>query len=150
MRVLLIALVLTLAACNRTPPAAQAESEATKPEPAKAVGVISLDAEGQRMAGIAVEPVTSKSIALAISAPGQLVFDEDRSWSTGSVADGRVAGVNAKLGDEVKAGQILATIHSHEVHDSRAELASAEQEVERAQSAEALARAPARSRRTIV
>ena len=39
----------------------------------------------------------------------------------------------------MKAGQILATIHSHEVHDSRAELASAEQEVQRAQSAEALA-----------
>ena len=38
--------------------------------------MISLDAEGQRVAGIAVEPVTSKSIALAISAPGQLVFDE--------------------------------------------------------------------------
>jgi membrane fusion protein, heavy metal efflux system len=138
-RVLLIALVLTLTACHRTPPETQAESEPTKAEPAKAVGVISLDAEGQRAAGIAVEPVTSKSIALAISAPGQLMFDEDRSWSTGSVADGRVADINAKLGDEVKAGQVLATIHSHEVHDSRAELASAEQEVERAQSAEALA-----------
>jgi RND family efflux transporter MFP subunit len=39
----------------------------------------------------------------------------------------------------VKAGQVLATLHSHEVHDSRAELASAEREVQRAQSAEALA-----------
>jgi membrane fusion protein, heavy metal efflux system len=139
MRILGIVLLCCVAGCNRTPPAAQAVSEEAKPEAAKAVGVIALDADAQKAANIVVETVEPKSIALGISAPGQLMFDEEKSWSTGAVADGRVARVNVKLGDEVKTGQILASVHSHEVHDSRAELASAEQEVQRAQAAETLA-----------
>ena len=140
MRALMVLAALVCAACNRTPPpAAQPERGAPNAESAKAVGVITLDADAQKAANIVVETVESKSVAMAITAPGQLVFDEERTWTTGAVAGGRVAAVRVKLGDEVRTGQVLATVHSHEVHDSRAELASAEREVQRAVSAEGLA-----------
>ncbi|HYP08735.1 MAG TPA: efflux RND transporter periplasmic adaptor subunit [Bryobacteraceae bacterium] len=135
---MLALLALAIAGCSRTstpPPAA----ETAKSETAKPADVITLDAAAQKAAGVVVEAAETKPVELAISAPGQLVFNEERTWSTGALTDGRIASVRIKLGDSVKEGQILATVHSHEVHDSRADLQSAEQEVQRAESAEALA-----------
>jgi membrane fusion protein, heavy metal efflux system len=100
--------------------------------------MVELDNAAQRSAGIETYTVQAMSVAEHISAPGQFVVDEDRTWSVGALTEGRVTEVNAKLGDAVRAGQVLATVHSHDVHDSRAEYRKAEEEVKRAQSAEAL------------
>lgn len=141
MRRMMVILVFAAAACNRTPPPQPAgeAAESTNSEPAKPAGVLTLDAPAQKAAGLLIEGVEARSVEFGISAPGQLVFDEERTWTTGAITDGRVVSVRVKLGDSVKAGQVLASVHSHEVHDSRADMQSAEQEVKRAESAEALA-----------
>lgn len=68
-----------------------------------------------------------------IEAPGQLAWNEDRTWSIGCVATGKVIHVYSKVGDFVKAGQVLARAHTHDVHDTQANLRSAYAERRRAE-----------------
>src|SRR5207237_7315066 len=73
------------------------------------------------------------------SATGQFTVDEDQTWIVGALLDGRVVSVSARVGDRVRAGQVLARIHSHEVHDARASYKSADLELARARMAESYA-----------
>jgi cobalt-zinc-cadmium efflux system membrane fusion protein len=57
----------------------------------------------------------------------------------GVLAEGRVEEVYFNLGDSVKKGQVLARIHSHDVHDIRAAYSNAVAERGRLKAAEALA-----------
>lgn len=90
--------------------------------------------------GIMAEPVQVRTASAAITAPGQLVINEDRSWHVGSIAEGKVDEILANVGDTVKQGQVLARMHSHDVHDVRAAHREAEAEVNRALNAEAYAK----------
>jgi len=51
-----------------------------------------------------------------------LTSKRDRNLRVGAIADGKIDDIPAKVGDSVKAGQILARIHSHDVHEARAGL----------------------------
>jgi cobalt-zinc-cadmium efflux system membrane fusion protein len=135
-----VAMAILTVACNQsTRPAAEAVEP--KPEAARhdSADTVTLDAAGQKAGGIVVELVQARSVASQITAPGQLTFNEDRTWSAGALTDGRLADLRVKLGDPVRKGQSIADLHSHDVHDSRATYRSAQQEVARARSAEALA-----------
>jgi len=57
----------------------------------------------------------------------------------GVVSAGRVEQVYVKAGAAVRKGQVLARMHSHDVHDMRAAYLSAQSELSRAQAASALA-----------
>src|SRR6267154_5588747 len=57
----------------------------------------------------------------------------------GVLAEGRVEKVYFNLGDSVMKGQVLARMHSHDVHEARAAYANAVAERSRLQAAEALA-----------
>ena len=135
-----VAILVLTVACNRTATPA-AEAVEPKPEAARhtSADTVTLDPAGQQAGGILVEPAEARRVASSITAPGQLTFDEDRTWSAGALTDGRVADLRVKLGDPVRQGQSVAGLHSHDVHDSRATYRSAQQEVARAKSAEALA-----------
>jgi RND family efflux transporter MFP subunit len=102
-------------------------------------GIVDLDPSEQKAAGIETQAVKAISIAVTLSAPGRLVVDEDRTWTVGALTKGRVVDINAKLGDRVREGQVLGRVHSHDVHDTRAEYRKAEEEVQRAEAAEAVA-----------
>ena len=135
----LCVLAILLCACNRTTPETGAEAEERPAAGAAKPGAVELDAAAQKSAGIEIHTMQATSVAEQITAPGQFVVDEDRTWSVGALTEGRVAEVNVKLGEPAREGQVLATIHSHDVHDSRAQYRNAEEEVKRAQSAEDLA-----------
>jgi multidrug efflux pump subunit AcrA (membrane-fusion protein) len=55
-----------------------------------------------------------------VSATGQLQVNEDATWHVGTVTDGKIIATHVRVGDQVQKGQILAMVHSHEVHDARA------------------------------
>lgn len=74
-----------------------------------------------------------------ITLPGKIVLADDRSWHAGVVSAGRVEQVYVKAGDAVRKGQVLARMHSHDVHDTRAAYLSAQAELSKAQAAAALA-----------
>lgn len=138
--ILLIPSLLALAACGSgpapaPPAAAQAES---KPEPASEPGVVTLDEKMNGREWIIVEQVKQGAAVESIQATGRLTTHEDSTWKVGSITDGRIIRVLAKLGDHVTAGQVLARLHSHDVHEARAEYARANGELTRSKSALAL------------
>jgi cobalt-zinc-cadmium efflux system membrane fusion protein len=101
---------------------------------------VTLDVATQQRAGLVVEEVSRQGIRETISATGKLVRNEDQTWHVGAIADGRIMAVYANVGDAVQLGQVLARMHSHDVHDSRAAYQKAVAEVARLESIEAQAR----------
>ena len=57
--------------------------------------------------------------------PARLILDPTTTQSLGSIVEGRVTQVFVQPGDVVRAGQVLVTIHSHELTDARNTLAQA-------------------------
>ena len=83
-------------------------------------GLITIGKTEQAAAHIVLGTVQEKQVAQTITAPGKLVANEDRTWRVGAIAPGKIDEVSVKVGDFVHAGQILAKIHSHDVHEARA------------------------------
>jgi membrane fusion protein, heavy metal efflux system len=57
--------------------------------------------------------------------PARLVLDPTNTQALGSIVEGRVTQVLVQAGDRVARGQVLVTIHSHELTAARNELAQA-------------------------
>lgn len=130
-----------IAGCSSKAPetAAKAESEPAAEVKAQAAGLV-LTPDAQRKTGIAVESVQLELVNEALSATGELTVNQERTWTVGSHIDGRIVSIHANAGDVVKEGFVLARIHSHDVHESRANYRKARDELGRAQSAARLAR----------
>ena len=122
-RIVLALIGVLLAGCSSKP--------ATTVESPQAAAHVSVDAQTQRQLGLEVQPAVSRSVTAPIAATGQLQLNEDKTWHVGAVTEGRIVSVPVHLGESVKAGQILAQMHSHEVHDSRADRRQAVAELDR-------------------
>ena len=124
------ALLLALVACQK--PAAESPAAKAAPPP-ETEQKLAIDPEGANRAHVEIVEAAWADVDDALEAPGQLVWNEDRTWSIGVVASGKVLQTIAKVGDTVKAGQVMARLHTHDVHDTRAFLRQAKTEQERAQ-----------------
>jgi len=110
LRPTLIATLTLVSACGeRTVAPAQA------PETS---GVVVLAEAARQHAGIQVEPVTIGVRAQTTEAPGVLALDERLTARIGSLVDGIVLETPADVGDRVRAGQVLANMHSVIVHEA--------------------------------
>jgi RND family efflux transporter MFP subunit len=132
MRAFLCIVILSLAACSRSAPPS---AEPGKSKPAKAADIVTLDEAAQRSAGIQAESVVERAIPEVVRANARITNDEERTWRVGAITDGRVAMVLAAPGDSVEEGKPLARLHSHEIHESRAQYRNARSELQRARSA---------------
>jgi cobalt-zinc-cadmium efflux system membrane fusion protein len=81
-------------------------------------GVITLDEKAQRNAGITVAAAETLLRAEQTQAPGIIALDERRTARIGSLVEGILLETTAEVGDRVKAGQVLATMHSTVVHEA--------------------------------
>lgn len=97
--------------------------------------VVKIGADDQKRAGIQVASVLVKSMPQVMTVVGQVAMDEKRTNHIGALADGRVESVLVLPGDAVHRGQVLATIHSHTVHETVAALTQAYAAVDRQKSA---------------
>lgn len=70
--------------------------------------------------GIVTAPVRAQTIPETARSTARITIDENNTWRVGSIAEGRIAQVLANSGDVVRKGQVLARIHSHDIHESRA------------------------------
>ena len=59
---------------------------------------------------IKIATVEESSGATAVSLPGRVTFDEERTQRVASPIDGRAVAILAKLGDKVRAGQTLVSL----------------------------------------
>jgi RND family efflux transporter MFP subunit len=88
---------------------------------------------------VQIAPVELGTAAATQHAKGRIVLPDNATWRVGVLAEGRVEKVYFNLGDSVEKGQVLARMHSHDVHEARAAYANALAERSRLQAAEALA-----------
>ena len=83
--------------------------------------VVTLDSTAQRIAGIQL--ITAAGSATdELLANGTITYNADRVAVIAPRADGRIMAVQSDLGQEVGAGQVLATIESPDVSQTRGEL----------------------------
>lgn len=109
---LLLFAAATVTACGSTPP-----SEPAAADNAPSEGIALTD-EAARTAGIETEVVRAVDRTDRLRAAGVVAFDERRTARLGSLVDGIVAEVTVQPGDAVRAGAVLARLHSHVVHDA--------------------------------
>lgn len=81
---------------------------------------VTLDAKLQNELGIQVETARKSALEGAVMATGQLQMNEDATWQIGALTEGKIVAVPVRVGDSIREGQVLAALHSHEVHDARA------------------------------
>jgi len=100
---------------------------------------VTLTAQTQSEQKIEVSPVERGAAVLMHRAKGRIALPDNATWRVGVLAEGRVEKVYFNLGDYVAKGQVLARMHSHDVHEARAAYLNAVAERSRLQAAEALA-----------
>jgi len=118
-----------------TQPKALADSIATRRDSREIVFPASDETSGL----IEVQTAALTNQPEIIRAPGKITLADTASWRIGVLIGGRIEKVYVNLGDFVQEGQILAHMHSHEVHEVRAEYQTARSGLSRAQAAMALA-----------
>ncbi len=132
---LVVVLTTLLCGCGKHGKA-PAESGKEAPSGDKESGSqVKISEAAQRNAGIEIASVEARSVSENLTASGQIVPNEDRTVHIGTYTDGRVIDVFARVGDHVTKGQVLARMHSHNVHESRADYQTATQELARNQTA---------------
>jgi cobalt-zinc-cadmium efflux system membrane fusion protein len=131
-----VALLLasTLAACAGTTPAPELETATHTP-----TDTATLAARAVAIGGFQTATTELTTWRDAWRVPGRLTLDPATTQMLGSIVEGRITRVLAHPGDHVRAGQVLVTLHSHEMLDATAALASARAGLARAQSALRLA-----------
>jgi cobalt-zinc-cadmium efflux system membrane fusion protein len=83
---------------------------------------------------IVLEEVRQERLPEELRVTGRIGVNENRTAQVGAITSGRVVRILASVGDVVGQGQLLAEIHSHEVHNVRAELTKARAELDRRRS----------------
>lgn len=135
---LILALILSAGCGKQEPPqvqAAKAEPEAPKAAPNEVI----LDANMRRQAQVEVATVVSGSLPVTVQVNGRITVNENRSWHVGAITDGRIVRVDVNVGDVVKKDQVLAGMHSHDIHEARASFRKAQADLIRLKSAASFA-----------
>ena len=148
---ILVALTLGLLSWWRLPKEKRIESAATPPE-AKPVAAkkdeappnrVELSPEALKRANIETAEVTTQPLGQVLTTTGRLALNEDYVVRIGTFVDGRVTHIFAKVGDQVRKGQTLVHIHSHELTDARGAVAKAKATVAEKEKALAFAKSEA-------
>jgi multidrug efflux pump subunit AcrA (membrane-fusion protein) len=121
--------------CGRQP-ASELNAKTSAPRTA---GEVVISPAEQAAQGIEVQAVQMRDLPAVLSLPGHIALPDNATWRVGVLTDGRVEKVYANLGDHVHKGEILARMHSHDVHDARAAYQTAVADSARYDAAQALA-----------
>ncbi len=126
-RLLTCSLLLALMACGEG--AAPVDEVAIAPAPDTAL----LGAAAVAIGGFTLDTARMMLWASSTVAPARIILDPSRHQTLGSITEGRVTRVLVRIGDAVRAGDILVAIHSHEIMDARSGLVRAESQLRTAQ-----------------
>jgi multidrug efflux pump subunit AcrA (membrane-fusion protein) len=93
--------------------------------------VIIIQPGSQEAAGFSFARVRARPLPLTTTEVGSLTVNEDKTDHIGVLFAGVVAEVLAKVGDHVQSGQVLARLHTHDLHDAISAYRTATAEAER-------------------
>ena len=122
-------LLMTLGGCSQ--PAA--ETEQAEPDAASDPDLIRLDQEAMRIAGITLGEVEIRKLEEDLRVSGRVTVNQNATARVGSFTEGIVVGCCESVGSDVEKGQVLARLHSHEIHDAEASYWESRAELERRQ-----------------
>ena len=122
-------LMLALGGCSQ-PAAETTTAEAEVPADPQ---LIRLDAEAIRIANIALGDVESRELEQEMQVSGRITLNENATARVGSFTEGVVIECCESVGADVKKGQVLARLHSHEIHEAEAYYWEAKAGLERRQ-----------------
>jgi cobalt-zinc-cadmium efflux system membrane fusion protein len=108
-----------------------AENGAAPAAPAADPHRLKLTPEAVKYASLTEAEVIERELNIPVEATGQIALNEDRTAHVGALFQGRIREVLVKIGDRVRAGQELARMHTHEVHEARADYDQAQAELSR-------------------
>jgi cobalt-zinc-cadmium efflux system membrane fusion protein len=117
---LLLAAAMWMPQREATPVSEPGHAEAAKEE------FVKLDELQVKAAGIVLSAAAPARIGTAITLPGEIRFNEDRTAHVVPKLAGVVISVSADLGQNVRQGQVLAVVASSGLSDQRSELLSAQ------------------------
>lgn len=111
----------------------EAKQSAPVSQAAEEIDSVKLTAEQIKTSGIRVQAADAALIRSAMTLPGEIRFNEDRTAHIVPRVSGVVLQVMADLGQQVKKGQVLATLASTAVSEQRSELSAAQKRLKLAQ-----------------
>lgn len=114
---------------GRGEPSVPADASDSVAVRAEADSVVTLDSTALRLAGIEIVNVGSIS-GESLVANGTITYNANRVSSVSSRVEGRVIAVRADLGQQVRAGEVLALVESSEVGQVRGDLERARANVD--------------------
>lgn len=124
-----MAAALALTACGKEDKAEAAAKPEAKEEAGHAEGPLKLSAEEASRAGVKAEPVSPQQLSSSIVVTATIQPDQDRVARVSPRTEARILSAPAKLGDRVRAGQVLATLDSVAVGEAYAALVQAQSEL---------------------
>ena len=86
-----------------------------------------------------VHPIEQTTASDVLRVPGRITLADNGTWRVGAITSGRIERVLVTQGDFVHEGQVLARMHSHDVHEAKAEYLTAQGERSRLEASAALA-----------
>jgi len=122
--------------CSSSGTANSGEKSAPKESAAKTEVVIPLD---QQRGVIESNPIEQTTASDVLRVPGRITLADNGTWRVGAITSGRIERVLVTQGDFVQEGQVLARMHSHDVHEAKAEYLTAQGERSRLEASAALA-----------
>jgi cobalt-zinc-cadmium efflux system membrane fusion protein len=122
-------LMMALAGCSQ-PAAETIAVDAKAPSDPE---LIRLDAEAIRIANITLGEVETRKLEQQLPVTGRITVNENATARVGSFTEGVIVECCESVGADVKKGQVLARLHSHEIHDAEASYWQAKAELERRQ-----------------
>jgi cobalt-zinc-cadmium efflux system membrane fusion protein len=93
--------------------------------------IIIIRQDSQAAAGFALTKVHVRPLPLTTTAVGSLTVDEEKTDHIGVIFAGIVTEVLVNVGDQVKPGQVLARLHTHDLHEAISAYQSGLAEAER-------------------
>jgi cobalt-zinc-cadmium efflux system membrane fusion protein len=80
--------------------------------------MVTIDPGSQKAGGLNFVAVRERSLPLTTTAVGSLTLNEQKTDHVGVILPGIVTEVLVRVGDNVKRGQVLGRLHTHELHDA--------------------------------
>jgi membrane fusion protein, heavy metal efflux system len=110
-----------LAACSRHTDVPSVSVTSEVPAGKSAPTSVTLSVQAQQESGVTTAPVREQALPEVVRSTARLTNNENDTWRVGAVSEGRIVRIFANQGDVVNKNQLLAQMHSHDVHEARAE-----------------------------
>jgi cobalt-zinc-cadmium efflux system membrane fusion protein len=114
-----IIVVATLLGCGEPAPAVDVRTPL-------AAGVVEVDETQLRELQLTIDTVHLEQLAVPLAVPATVATPDPATAHLGSIVEGRVVRIPVLPGDRVRAGQVVAVLHSHELASARRDLGAAD------------------------